>query len=73
MTGIRATYNPDKRTLKYSWPDGTYSVFKDVTEDEARAKTSDVGIPLDVAVPIVESSDPFAGIVDVEVNDGWDN
>ncbi len=69
MTGIRATYNSDKRTLKYSWPDGTYSIFENVTEDEAQAKTTDVGIPLDVSAPV---ADPFAGIVDVPTNDGWD-
>ena len=69
MTGIRATYNPAKRTLKYSWPDGTYSIFEDLTEVEARAKTTDVGISLDISVPI---ADPFAEIVDVKTNDGWD-
>ncbi len=50
MTGIRATYNPDKRTLKYSWPDGTYSIFDDYTEDEARKKTGLSSIPLVIAV-----------------------
>ena len=72
MTGIRATYNPDKHTLTYAWPDGTRSVFEDLTEDEARTKTGLSGIPLVVATPIVESADPFAGIVDVPTNDGWD-